>query len=104
MRQVTRKISQAFHSRSRLSISNTTTDGNAVWLFGNKIIERRSDGIYFSLAGYNTVTTRERINGVLEGYVRVSTKNGQAFIQTPTHKAFINTSDWICANSVQVGS
>jgi hypothetical protein len=65
MRKVSLKIGAAFHTAQKRAMGNTMTDGNAVYLHGNKIIERRADGIYFTLAGWPTATTRERINSMV---------------------------------------
>ena len=70
MRKITKQIAEAFYAERELKINNTYTDGQAVWLHGNKIIERRRDGIWFTLAGWNTNTTRERLNGILR-HVRI---------------------------------
>tara|TARA_B100000519_G_C13941033_1_gene296130 strand:- start:208 stop:513 length:306 start_codon:yes stop_codon:yes gene_type:complete len=64
MRQVTRKIQCAFFAGKKLSVGNTTTDGNTVWLFGNAILKKSGGKILATLAGYNTVTTRERVTGI----------------------------------------
>lgn len=64
MRTITRKIATAFNAHKPLKIANTETDGQAVWLHGNKIVERRTDGVYATLAGWNTPTTKERVNGI----------------------------------------
>ena len=64
MRKVTKNIRNAFYAGRKLTIGNTHTDGTAVWLHGNKIVERREDGVYATLAGWNTPTTRERVNGI----------------------------------------
>ena len=64
MRIITRQIAAAFNAEKSLKVGNTKTDGQAVFLHGNKIVERRSDGVYATLAGWNTPTTRERVNGV----------------------------------------
>lgn len=64
MRTITEEIKNAFESKKSRTISNTRTDGQSVWLHGNKIIERRPDGVYATLAGWNTPTTRERVNGI----------------------------------------
>ena len=65
MRKVTQQIKEAFDAQKPRAVGNTMTDGQAVFLHGNKIIERRKYGVYFTLAGWNTPTTRERINGIL---------------------------------------
>ena len=79
MRQVTKHIVNSFLSGQRDQISNSMTDGKSLYLWGNEIARFNSDGkLEISLCGYNTVTTRERLNGVLSlgGYnLRVSSKN-----------------------------
>ena len=66
MRQVTKQIAQAFRNHTPRTVGNTHTDGDNVFLHGNKIIERRDDGsVWATLAGWNTPTTRERLNGIL---------------------------------------
>lgn len=66
MRKVTQQIANAFEQGNKLAVGNTMTDGNAVYLHGNKIAERTDDGIIMTLAGWNTVTTRERLNGIAQ--------------------------------------
>lgn len=78
MRKVTQQVCGAFRSGDKLKVSNTETDGRAIYLFGNKIAEKREDGLYITLAGWNSNTTRERLNG-LAG-VSINTKQGQAFL------------------------
>ena len=64
MRKVTSEIRAAFISGQKRSVGNTNTDGETVWLFGNAIIKKVDSHIEFTLAGWNTVTTRERIKGI----------------------------------------
>jgi len=61
MRKVTKTIKSAFERQQACKVGNTRTDGNAVYLHGNKIVERREDGIYVSSAGWETVTTKDRL-------------------------------------------
>lgn len=68
MKKITEKIANAFLLSNHKSIRNTWTNGKAVYLHGNKIAEKREDGIYLSLAGWNTPTTRERLNGILQAF------------------------------------
>lgn len=66
MRQETDKIARAFYRRRAANATRTNTNGEIVWLHGNRIAWRTLDGdIGFTLAGWPTVTTRERINGIL---------------------------------------
>jgi len=64
MRQITRKIVDAFESRNSLTIDNSRTDGQSLWLFGNRIAEWRSDGLWISNGGWDSKTTKERLNGL----------------------------------------
>jgi hypothetical protein len=66
MRSITQKIVTAWKMGSVKTIGNTRTDGSRIYLHGNCIAKRDENGsIYISDAGWNTVTTRERLNGVL---------------------------------------
>lgn len=65
MRKVTEQIKKAFEQGKSLKVGNTKTDGNSVWLHGNRIVMRQEDGrVWATLAGWNTPTTRERVNGI----------------------------------------
>lgn len=65
MRKVTERIKQAFEQGVSLKVGNTRTDGTSVFLHGNEIIKRDASGLVMAtLAGWNTPTTRERINGI----------------------------------------
>lgn len=65
MRKVTQQIKKAFEQGISLKVGNTKTDGNSVWLHGNRIVMRQEDGrVWATLAGWNTPTTRERVNGI----------------------------------------
>ena len=65
MRKVTEQIKNAFCQGLSLTVGNTKTDGTSVFLHGNEIIRRDISGLVFAtLAGWNTPTTRERVNGI----------------------------------------
>lgn len=64
MKKVTREIVSAFMQGKAQKLSNSETDGTALFLFGNKIAEKRSDGLYVSNAGWQSKTTKERLNGL----------------------------------------
>jgi hypothetical protein len=70
MRKVTSEIVKAWARGDSLTVGNTSTDGNAIWLHGNAIAWKTGDAdiIALTLAGWPTVTTRERLNGVLNFY------------------------------------
>jgi len=92
MRKVTQQIKQAFERRESKTIGNTTTDGNTVWLHGNAIVKRDPDGLVrWSLAGWNTPTTRERVNGIANAGVH------QVNFEPVLNGQEINSSDWFAA-------
>lgn len=80
MRKITQMAYGAFCSDTSLETSNTqvvvTKNTTEMYLFGNKIARKVGDKIEITLAGYNTMTTRER----LSAFANVYTKQGQAYI------------------------
>ena len=66
MRKITQKIANAFINGESLKIKNTETDGQSVWLHGNMIANKTGNGLQISMAGWPTVTTRERLNGICQ--------------------------------------
>lgn len=64
MRKVTQKTCNAFENRRKCTSGNTYTDGNALYLHGNKIAEWIDGELYISSCGWETVTTKERLNGL----------------------------------------
>lgn len=67
MRKVTQTIANAWKNHTKASCGNTITDGKQVFLHGNLIAWRDDSPLTwnFTLAGWNTPTTRERLNGLL---------------------------------------
>jgi hypothetical protein len=64
MRKVTKQIVHAFINGKTLRIKNTRTDGNAIYLHDNLIAWKHGGHIYCTMAGWGSVTTRERLNGL----------------------------------------
>ena len=63
MRKESLKIARAFADGVAASAARTRTDGHAVYLHNNLIAQRHPDGsIWVTLAGWGTVTTRDRVN------------------------------------------
>ena len=63
MRKVTKLIGNAFNNHKKLTVGNTTTDGESIWLHGNKIVRREDGGsISVNTQGWNTPTTKERLS------------------------------------------
>ena len=65
MRQVTEQVIQAFLNSENKSVGNTSTDGQSLWLHGNKIARKTDEGIEINNCGYQTNVTKERLNGLL---------------------------------------
>lgn len=93
MRNITSRICDAFQSRRSLKIDNSRTDGTSLWLFDNKIAEWRAGVLCITTAGYNTNTTRERLNG-LRG-VRVQKSRGKLYLN-----GTLWDGDWIAFSSL----
>lgn len=79
MRKETKKIAEAFLNHQPANAARTSTDGEAVYLHGNKIAYQAAGHVWLTMAGWGTNTTRERLNGIAEtaGYGRpFHQKNG----------------------------
>ena len=70
MRKETQKIARAFLNREKATAARTRTDGESVFLHENQIAFWNygdvKPALCFTLASWPSVTTRERINGILE--------------------------------------
>lgn len=99
MRKVTERIRKAFWKGQSLKVGNTETDGVSVWLHGNVIVKREPNGqVLATLAGWNTPTTRERVNGI----------TGLNFHQVNFEPCIdgrpCNADDWFVASSPTAGA
>lgn len=78
MRKCTRQIVTAFINGKPARTKNMLCDGDSIRLHDNLIAWRHDDAIYVTLAGWGSVITRERLNGlcrVLDGRCPFSQKN-----------------------------
>lgn len=69
MRKVTLRTVTAFLAKTAYTEGNTHTDGQTLYLHGNPIAEHSHDmqGVIFLRdCGWQTVTTKDRLNGVIE--------------------------------------
>lgn len=66
MKKVTEQTASAFLDRERCTVSNTCSTGEDLILHGNVIASWFEDTIILGMCGWPSVTTRERLNGVLE--------------------------------------
>lgn len=77
MRVEGKDVMLAFLKNKKCKRKRTETDGETVWLHGNKIAWRLVDGsICMTLAGWNTVTTRDRLNTLVTLYRLTRTNAG----------------------------
>lgn len=83
MRKITELAVSAFRNGETLKQANTEVTTDSILLHGNLIALRKSDGIYITSAGWETTTTKERLNGLGAGiYQRKGVwywKDGEVF-------------------------
>ena len=82
-KQIDLAIARAFiERRVTTARNNTVCTGDEVYLHGSRIAWRTPEGVVFvSLCGYNTLTTRARVNAILDALEagwRMTTANGLA--------------------------
>lgn len=78
MKKITEFITNSFRNRESAYRDNSYTDGNSLFLFGNKIAEFRGTELWITTAGWDTKTTKERLNA-LPG-VRLYHSNKQLYL------------------------
>ena len=82
MRKITNEAIRAFEGNTNFKSGNTQVvadcTGTYLYLWGNNIARKCGNRLQINLCGYNTVTTRERLNG-LQG-VSLTTRKGQAIL------------------------
>ena len=86
MRKITDQIITAFMNKENMTKGNTsTTDGKSIWLHGHEIVRTNDDGnIVINNCGWGTVTTRERLNGLLNAiapHLGAVQRNHEQYIQ-----------------------
>lgn len=92
MRQVTRRIITAFMDGSNLKLGNTRCFEGAIYLHNNKIAEYRADGLWITNAGWQSNTTKERLNGL--PFVYISQRNFKWYLNgTSWDGSWIRVSD-----------
>ena len=78
MRKITKEAINALFAGKNYCNDNTVVDGGTLRLHNSAIAEIRHDGLYIRTAGWNTTTTKERLNGI-KG-VRVHTVKHQLML------------------------
>jgi hypothetical protein len=93
MRLITQRIIHAFEGRYGFKIDNSRTDGQSLWLFDNRIAEWRNDGLWITNADWNSMTTKERLNG-LTG-VNIRQQRGVWFLNgREWDGSWVHVGDW----------
>ncbi len=104
MRKITQKVCGAFCQKRRASSGNTVSTGDSLALHGNTIARWTEDGrLQITLAGWNTPTTRERINGIgwKFGFGVFQRKHVPFFQRNGEPARPIAADEWIDAQPVQ---
>lgn len=96
MRKITMEIVNAFQNSRSLKIGNSRTDGESMWLFDNKIAEIRRDGLWITNAGWNSSTTKERLNGLSS--VNIIQRRGKWYLNEVEWNG-----DWVHVDSFSRG-
>lgn len=99
MRKESLKIARAFRDGVAARAARTTTNGQEVRLHGNLIAYRDGEGnIWASMAGWGTVTTRDRLNTlcrVLGSRAGFYQKNHAQYFSGPHGDIDIDPRDWV---------
>lgn len=75
MRKISQEVAIAFLEGRKKKSGNTMTDGKSLYLHGNEIAKIVGSVLYITTAGWDTPTTKERLNAL--PHVSVRTKNGR---------------------------
>lgn len=86
MRNITELATKAFFNGENFKLSNTKVHADCtgiyLYLWDNLIAKRVGERVSISLAGYNTTTTRERLNGILKNFNKsITTKKGVVYLK-----------------------
>ncbi len=76
-RKVEKEVHRAFWLGKSRKIRNYETDGEALYLHGNKIAWWTNEGIMITLAGWPSVTTRSRLSHIPGNFGVYQTKHQQ---------------------------
>ena len=91
--EITKKTAEAFLNRRPITLGNTSVKvGHLAYQDKTSPVNEANfnfigKGLWFTLAGWNTPTTRERLNGLFQTFnltCKVRQIKGEAYIQTPT--------------------
>jgi hypothetical protein len=109
MRKVEQEMIAAIRARKSRDTDNTRVECGPVirvYLFGNLIAEfakpETHSGLRFTLAGWNTNTTRSRVKALLQEFAvnaTVYTREGDAYFSQCGQEREIGNSEWVDART-----
>ena len=82
MSKTHQKVIDSFIEDKYCKVTNAETNGNELFLFGNCIARRDRERIQVTTAGWNTKTTRDRLNMLPGVWVRCRKGNLQINFQS----------------------
>lgn len=68
MRVVERKMINAVRNEAGMKCGNTIVCGGVVYLHGHAIAKFSADGLFISDCGWQTATTKSRLNAILDAF------------------------------------
>ena len=71
MKKITQKAVEALLNQKNFKLSNTEVKDGNLYLFGYNIAHYENNTLWITLAGWNTQTTRERLNGLPNVNIKV---------------------------------
>ena len=89
MRKITQQVISAFRNNKNFKSGNDSTTFNpttgkaCLFLHGNLIAEKDANGTYITTAGWNTPTTKDRLNGI-----------PGVSVYTQKHQLYLNGDVW----------
>lgn len=63
-RKVTTQIVSAFLAGNKLTVGNSSTDGEKLYLHGNLIAKKENGALFITNAGWQSNITKERLNAL----------------------------------------
>jgi len=83
-RKISREAAEALANGTVFKRSNTEVVGRELFLHGNKIawLPPRGDKLYLCMCGWGSVTTRERLNAVMDEFYlnnKFSQRDGEQY-------------------------
>lgn len=109
MRKITERSAEALYNGEEFKVGNTVVRDGSLYLHGNEIASLDTAGAFeggstlvLRDAGWQTTTTKERLNGILEVFnihLRIFQRDGEWLIQNT--ETLVNTA-WTGEKTIQL--